>query len=598
MVFLQINHFRKTIFLSIIIGIISGFGALLFFNGIKYATRFIMGDLWGYNYPMDGMSFDTISNWSPPTEVWMFLPIICLGALVSGFLVYRFAPEAEGHGTDAAIAAFHTKGRIRRRIPIIKALSSLITISTGGSAGREGPTAQIAAGFGSIAADFLKLPEKERRIAIASGIGAGIGTIFKAPLGGAILAAEILYLRDFESDAIVPAFLSSIIGYGIFGYFEGYEPIFTRADFVWSVPELPLFVLLGVFCAIVGLTYVAIFDRTTLFFKVLCNKHGIPIYFKPVIGAACIGLLVITLANISPDMFLVALGSIGSGYGFIQLAIFNLLPLTVLMLIPITRIFTTSLTIGSGGSGGVFAPGLTIGAATGGAFGVIMNILLPDLVPITSIPVFAICGMIALFGGISHAPIACLIMIVEMVGDLSLLVPAMGAVAASAVLVGNQTIYKSQIPNKTLSGAHRGEFDSHLLKEIPAREAMTPADQLVVLYPDDPIYKIMTLLERSTHYGYPVIDKNGFLVGLVTLRDKIGCQEHEKVEKIMVRDMITAGPETDLETILKEIIAADIGHIPIVEERDGNLDLKGVITRRDITRIYAQKMKEEYKRIK
>lgn len=593
----EVNHFRKTIFLSIIIGTISGFGALLFFNGIKYATRFIMGDLWGYNYPVDGMSFDSISTWSPPTEVWLFLPIICFGALLSGFLVYRFAPEAEGHGTDAAIAAFHTTGRIRRRIPIIKALSSLITISTGGSAGREGPTAQIAAGFGSIAADFLKLPEKDRRIAIASGIGAGVGTIFKAPLGGAILAAEILYLRDFESEAIVPAFLSSIIGYGIFGYFEGYEAIFARADLLWSVPEIPLFVLLGVVCAIVGIAYVVIFDRTTTFFKDLCNNYGIPLYFKPVIGAACIGLLVITLANISPDMFLVAFGSIGSGYGFIQLAIFNMLPLTVLALIPITRIFTTSLTIGSGGSGGVFAPGLTIGAATGGAFGMIMNILLPDLVPVTSIPVFAICGMIALFGGISHAPIACLIMIIEMVGDFSLLVPAMGAVAASVVLVGNQTIYKSQIPNKTLSGAHRGEFDSHILKEIPAMEAMTPTDQLVFLSPDDPSRKIMTLLENSTHYGYPVIDKNGFLVGLVTVRDKIGCQDNEKVENIMVRDMITAKPETDLETILKEMISADIGHIPIVEEENGNLLLKGVITRRDITRIYAHKIKEEYKRV-
>jgi CIC family chloride channel protein len=590
----EVNHFRKTIFLSIIIGIISGFGALLFFNGIKYATRFIMGDIWGYNYPIDGMSLDTISNWSPPTEVWLFLPIICLGALISGFLVYRFAPEAEGHGTDAAIAAFHTTGRIRRRIPIIKALSSLITISTGGSAGREGPTAQIAAGFGSIAADFLKLPEKERRIAIASGIGAGVGTIFKAPLGGAILAAEILYLRDFESDAIVPAFLSSIIGYGIFGYFEGYEPIFARADLFWSVPEIPLFVLLGVVCAIVGIAYVVIFDRTKSFFKDLCNNYGIPLYFKPVIGAACIGLLVITLANISPDMFLVALGSIGSGYGFIQLAIFNMLPLTVLLLIPITRIFTTSLTIGSGGSGGVFAPGLAIGAATGGAFGMIMNILLPDLIPITSIPVFAICGMIALFGGISHAPIACLIMIVEMVGDLSLLVPAMGAVAASVVLVGNRTIYKSQIPNKTLSGAHRGEFDAHILQVIPAREAMTPRDQLVFLSPDDPSHKIMTLLEHSTHYGYPVINKKGFLVGLVTVRDKIGCHDNEKVENIMVRDMITAEPETDLETILKEMISADIGHIPIVEEEDGNLLLKGVVTRRDITRVYAHKIKEEY----
>ena len=592
MVSAEVILFRKTIGLSILIGIISGFGALFFFEGIKIATRFIMGDIWGYNYPVDGLPAEIIANWSPPTNIWLFLPIICLGALVSGFLVYRFAPEAEGHGTDAAIAAFHNSGRIRRRIPLIKGLASICTIATGGSAGREGPTAQIAAGFGSIAADLLNLPEKERRIAIAAGIGAGIGTIFKAPLGGAILAAEILYLHDFESDAIVPAFLSSIIGYGIFGYFEGYEPVFAKSDLFWSINEIPLFILLGIVCAAVGIAYLVVFQRSSLFFKDLCEKYNIPVYFKPVMGAACIGFLVIALASCSYETFLIALGSIGSGYGFIQLALFNMLPFSVLLFIPLVRILTTSLTIGSGGSGGVFAPGLTIGAATGGAFGMFMHCLLPDMVPMTAVPVFVICGMIALFGGIAHAPIACLIMIIEMVGDFSLFVPAMGAVASSVILVGNRTIYGSQLPNKTMSGAHRGEFDPHVLQLIPAKEAMTPLDKLVTLSPEDPCSKILTLVEESTHYGFPVISSDGILVGLVTLKDSRGCLDDRKIYTIMMKDLVTASPETDLETILKDMIAVNIGHIPIVEMCDGHYLMRGLITRRDITHAYVARVQD------
>lgn len=597
MVSAEVILFRKTIGLSILIGIISGFGALFFFEGIRIATKIIMGDVWGYNYPVDGMSAEMIAAWSPPTNIWMFLPIICMGALVSGFLVYRFAPEAEGHGTDAAIAAFHKSGRIRRRIPLIKAIASICTISTGGSAGREGPTAQIAAGFGSIAADFLKLPEKERRIAIAAGIGAGIGTIFKAPLGGAILAAEILYLRDFESDAIVPAFLSSIIGYGIFGYFEGYEPVFSKSDLFWSISEIPLFIILGVVCAAVGIGYLEMFYRSKDFFQNLITRYNIPIYAKPVIGAACIGILVIGLASFSHETFLVALGSIGSGYGFIQLAVYNMLPLSVLLLIPIVRIITTSLTIGSGGSGGVFAPGLTIGATTGGAFGMVMHIILPNMVPMTAVPVFVICGMIALFGGIAHSPIACLIMIIEMVGDFSLFVPAMGAVAASVILVGNRTIYRSQIPNKTLSGAHRGEFDSHVLKAIPAKEAMTPLEDIISLSPEDPSYKVLTLVEKSAHYGFPVVISKNVLVGFVTIRDCKGCWDDRKIHEVMTKELVTAGPDTDLETILTDMIAMDIGHVPIVESCGDNYLILGLLTRRDITQAYAAKAQEECKRI-
>ncbi len=248
----RLSTFKKTLLIAVLIGIISGFGSLLFFVGLKAAVAFVASIVLGYHMPAEGMTLQEVSGWAPPLHIWLILPIITLGGLASGLIIWRFAPEAAGHGTDAAIKAFHGDGRIRWRIPLLKAVTSIITISTGGSAGREGPTAQISAGFGSIMADLLHLSERERRIAIATGIGAGIGTIFKAPLGGAILAAEILYKRDFESDAIIPAFLASIIGYSIFGAFIGFEPVFLTTDIQWGVPQIPLFVLLGVVCALMG----------------------------------------------------------------------------------------------------------------------------------------------------------------------------------------------------------------------------------------------------------------------------------------------------------------------------------------------------------
>ena len=190
---------KRMAVIAILVGIIAGFGSLLFYLGLKWATAFFMGYLLQYAYPQEGQSIATISQWSEPNSLVLLIPVMVLGSLLSGILVARFAPEAEGDGTDAAFRAFHTTGRIRRRIPVLKAITSILTISTGGSAGREGPAAQIAGGFGSMVADMLGLSPKERRIALTTGIGAGIGTIFKAPLGGAVLAAEVLYTRDFEA---------------------------------------------------------------------------------------------------------------------------------------------------------------------------------------------------------------------------------------------------------------------------------------------------------------------------------------------------------------------------------------------------------------
>ena len=434
----------RLLLIGLLVGAVSGVGAVFFFKGIALGSQFLLHNILGYRYPTEGLNFADAASWAPPETVWLILPILLLGALVSGLIVWKFAPEAEGHGTDAALKAYHGDGKIRWRVPFVKALSSIITISSGGSAGCEGPTAQISAGFGSILADIMKLSPRERRIAIAVGIGGGVGAIFKAPLGGAVLAAEILYLRDFKYDALLPAFVSSLTGYAIFGLFEGFTPLFGTADMGWTAVQLPFFLLLGILSAGMGYLYIKTFYGTKTLFDAAEKKYRIPKFLKPVIGAGIFGLIIILLAYLSPETLIVGVGCLGTGYGFVQLALYNLLPFTVLLLLPFVKILATALTIGSGASGGVFAPGLAVGGFLGGALGSGLHLLFPELVGVSAIPVFVVIGMIAVFGSVSHAPVAVLLMVLEMTGSFDLAIPAVLAVTAAAVLLKNHTIFQEQ----------------------------------------------------------------------------------------------------------------------------------------------------------
>jgi len=588
--------YKKIILIAILMGVISGIGAILLFWGLETGTHFFMETLLGFHMPLEGQSIAEITQWSPPPVIWLIIPVISLGGLISGLLVCSLAPESEGHGTDdAVIRAFHGEGKLRWRIPVLKAVTSVITITTGGSAGREGPAALISAGFGSIAADILGFTPRERRIVLATGIGAGIGTIFKAPLGGAILAAEILYTRDFESDAIVPSFLASVIGYSIFCSFKGFEPILNTADLIWSIAQIPFFLLLGVVCAVVGLLYVHVFYGTQHLFTTFFERFHIPPHFKPCAGAFIIGVFVVVLAYISPDAFTLALASIGTGYGFLQIALYAMLPLSVLIFLPFTKILTTSLTIGSGGGGGVFAPGLAIGGATGGAMGTCLHLLFPALVPIQSVPVFVIVGMIALFGGISNAPIAVMIMVVEMTANFSLLIPAMGAVAISQVLTGEKSIYVEQVRTKAESSAHRGEYIVTILEEILAGDVMIRSENMISLTPDDPSEKVITYINETGHTGFPVL-KDGKLAGIITIGDmrqvRADGKIHLPVGEVMRSDLVTVTPDQSLEVVLKLMIDARIHHVPVVDKDDPQKML-GFITSTDLLKAYVQRAAAE-----
>ncbi|MGA9621670.1 chloride channel protein [Methanoregula sp.] len=581
---------KRTIIIAIVVGVIAGFGSLLFYEGLKWGIAFFMGYILQYVYPQEGQSVAVISQWSEPHSLFLLIPILIFGSLLNGLLITRFAPETEGHGTDAAIKAFHGTGRIRKRVPVLKAVTAILTISTGGSAGREGPAAQISAGFGSVVADMLGLSPKERRIALTTGIGAGIGTIFKAPLGGAVLAAEVLYTRDFESDAIIPAFLASVIGYAIFGLFEGYAPVFSLTPLSWTLWQIPLFLLLGVLCAAFGLLYIFLFYGSRDWFTAAFKRYNLPMYLKPVSGALILGILVTALALISPEAETLGLSALGSGYGFDQLMLYSLLPLAVILLLPFLKILATSLTLGSGGSGGVFGPGLTIGASVGAGFGIILHLFFPAYVPLETIPVFIVVGMISLFGAVANAPIAVLIMVVEMVGSVTILIPAMAAVAVSHLLTGENTIFRDQVPTKAQSGAHRGEYDHETLEGIFVRDAMIPGESVITLSPSDEPAKIIDLMAKTGHTGFPVVE-NGRLVGIVTNRDvstiRVADKTYPSIREAMTSPPVVIHPDDTLEDALVFMVGHNFDHMPVVRPETPDI-LSGFLTRSDILRTYVQ----------
>lgn len=581
----------KWLFISTAIGLVAGFGALAFFLAIQFSTRFFLGTLIGYlpPDPAGEGNMGVMPLWAA-ARPWLLPVVTTAGGLLAGIIVFNLAPEAEGHGTDAAIAAFHQGRPIRARIPLVKLVASAITIGSGGSGGREGPSAQISAGFGSLLGGLLKLDAQDRRIAIATGIGSGIGAIFRAPLGGAILAAEILYKDDLEVEALLPALMASIIGYSVFGAWFGWSPIFVvhGSLALTSPPQLLYYVVLGLLCGLIGWLYARGFYGLTHFFHRLC----LPRWLKPGLGGLLVGLIGLVLPQ-----------ALGMGYGWVQVSMgpgLLSLPLWVLLALPFVKILTTGLSIGSGGSGGIFGPGMVIGGMVGVAVWRLSYHLLPG-VPASPAP-FVIVGMMALFGGIAHAPLAVMLMVAEMTGNLSMLAPAMIAVGISSILVGQATIYTSQVPTRADSPAHRLQLSFPLLSTLAARQAMTPF--VMTLSGQQTVEQAEQLLAEHTLGGTVVLDARGNLQGILTLADirRVPLAERAEclVERAMNREILVAQPDDTLDTALEQLTSHRIGWMPVVEisAASSGMRVLGRISALDITRLYRETLAKGSRRMR
>jgi len=463
-----LSRLRKTprmVLFSVLLGIIGALGAQLFLLMLHWAEVGLLIPIAGYADITVGQAHQMANA---PTHVawyWLIPVATAVGGLISGVLVYTFAPEAEGHGTDAAVKAFHqTGGTMRARVPLIKSVASAITIGSGGSAGREGPTAQIAAGIGAIMGQVFDLEPDERRLLVLTGMAAGLSAIFKSPLGTAIFAVEILYSEMyFEGEALVYTLIASAVAYALTGLFEGWTPLFILpANVSFTQPiELGWYALLAAGAGIVGAVLPTVFYRLRDWFA----TWPMPPHIKPAIGAGMLGILGI----FAPPL-------LGGGYGYIQFALEGGagLALWVMLLLSLGKIVALSLTVSSGGSGGVFAPSLYVGAMLGAAVGVLLHMLDFTAVHVTGL---AVVGMAAVFAGAARVPIASLVMVAEMTGGYRLIMPAMLAVAISYMVqiwltrnVKYPSLYEAQVPSPQDSPVHKASHYQRVVNLLRDRE--------------------------------------------------------------------------------------------------------------------------------
>jgi CIC family chloride channel protein len=585
------RYLLKWLLISTLIGLVAGLGAIAFYGAIHFATGAFLGRLVGYLPPDPaGEGKTTVMPFWSAARPWLLPIVTAAGGLLAGIIVFSLAPEAEGHGTDAAIAAFHQGKPIRARIPLIKLVASAITIGSGGSAGREGPSAQISAGFGSLLGTLLRLDIQDRRIAIATGIGAGIGAIFRAPLGGAVLAAEILYKNDLEIEAIIPALIASIIGYSVFGVWSGWSPIFaTPGNLAFtSPPQLLYYIILGILCGLVGMLYAHGFYSITHIF----HRLRLPNWIKPGIGGLLVGLIGLFLPQ-----------ALGMGYGWVQVSMgpgLLSIPLWVILLLPFAKIVTTGLSIGSGGFGGIFGPGMVIGGMLGATVWRLCYHVLPGI-PATPGP-FVIVGMMALFGGIAHAPLAVMLMVAEMTGNLSLLAPAMIAVGISSIIVGKDTIYTSQVDTRADSPAHRLQLSFPLLSTLAVRQAMAALS--LRFFPEYSAVEAEKILIDKAESGAPVVDRYNNLQGVLTLVDiqRVPLTDREKrtVGEIMNRDVLVAYPDETLDEALEQLTSHRVSWMPVldIEAPAGDKSVIGVLSAANIVRVYRETLAKDSRRMR
>jgi CIC family chloride channel protein len=611
---------------SLVVGVIAGVGAIIFYLACVVIAYVGLGLIAGYHPPGPGGEPQVFaeSDFSlfPGLFPWLLLVVPVVGGLLSGFIVFTFAPEAEGHGTDAAIDAYHNKqGYIRPIVPVIKIIASALTIGSGGSGGREGPIAQIGAGFGSFLGRLLKLRPVERRLLMAAGMGAGISAIFRAPLAGALFAAEVLYWSsDLESEVIIPAALASITAYCTFGLGiwtfapdKAWAPLFSLSPDILNrlTFDNPLhlgpYLILALFVAVLAMLYTRSFYFITAWF------HLLPIrpHLKPAIGAFFTGLTGVALYEffsllMARDQAQSVLAVLSFGYGSLQHAMTTtmvdagtllehpsaLMFALLLLAIALGKILTTGFTIGSGGSGGVFGPSMVIGGCGGGALGIVLyGIMPPGSCPMPAS--FVIVGMAGFFAAASKTPFSTLVMVSEMTGNYNLLLPTLWVCALAFLLSDEQSIYSSQVENRSRSPAHKGDYIREVLTGIRVKQFLQPGLDFPVLQPGDSLAIVLQRLNATDYPVLPVVDAENKLQGVTRLEEVYNASQAPHlspfvlVVDMMLTDVDPLTPEDPLDRAMELFVDNDLLALPVVNSLK-EMKVIGLMRRADVANAYLR----------
>ncbi|KAB1443017.1 chloride channel protein [Pseudodesulfovibrio senegalensis] len=566
-----------------LVGLFSGLTAIVFFGAIEWGKFLIQNQLAGIvsPHPAGEHLFHAHPDVYRP---WIIPLFTCGTGLLTGWLVQRFIPETVTggtDGTDATINTFHNKGGyMRPLVPVIKGFTSILTIASGGSAGREGPITQLGAGVGTWVASKFQFSAKERRILLLAGAAGGLGAVFRAPLGGALTAIEVVYREDFESEAMLPSIMSSVVAYSVFSLVYGSEPIFGIPRFEFHDPrELVFYALLAIVCAASGWLYCKTFYafKYRLFFPL---KDKIGLIWATGLGGLLMGLFGIFYPEV-----------LSGGYGWLELAIMGQLPLLSMCAIIVGKTVATSLTIGSGLSGGMFAPALFVGGMSGGLVGKAGHHFFPDIV--TQPGAYILVGMAAFFAGVANAPVGPLVMVTELTQGYGLLAPLMLASAICIVLSRSTSLYEHQVENKFDSPAHLEDTTINVLEQLHVSDVYSPS-RVISLEENITLRALTNIIANSNQILYPVKNAEGTFTGILSIHDiRNWMFDEDLFDLVVVRDLATkrvyVRPDYDLYQALLRFVDTDYAQIPVVT-KDSTDKFLGLLNREDVFNAYHDAM--------
>lgn len=529
--------------------------------------------------------------------VFILAPLV--GGLLAGPIIFFVAKEAKGHGVPEVMQAIALRGgRIRPRVVVAKVVASALCIGSGGSAGREGPIVQVGAALGSTIGQWLHLSEARIRNLVACGAAAGIAATFNAPIAGVIFAMEII-LGELHLGDLGSVVISSVTASTLARVFLGDRPAFSIPRYAMQTPwEVLLFVLLGVLSAFIAVGFI----RLLYWFEDRFDEWKFPDALKPAVGGLILGGLaffypmILGLGFVPQEEALLGLPLsaniphvFGSGFPVIEGALLDKLSIGLLFALVWLKPLATSLTLGSGNSGGIFAPSLFTGAALGGAFGLAVEHFAPGA---TAGPgAFAIVGMAAVFAGAARAPFTAILIVFEMTDDYRLIIPLMAGVIVSLIVaerLHRDSIYTLKLTRRGIN-LRRGR-DVDVMESVRADEVMVR--QPVTVPVDLPMTLLAGEFLRTGRHGFPVLNEDGSLYGVVSLEDyrRITAAEPDSLDKLTVRDIatrdiVTVFPDESVGTALRRMAPRDLSRMLVVA-RDDPRRLLGVVRRNDIVRAY------------
>ena len=548
--------------LAVLVGLAGGFGAV----GFRYLINFFQALAYG----SDGNLLDLVQ----PIPWYLRVLIPALGGLVVGPLVYFWAREAKGHGVPEVMEAVALKsGLIRKRLVIIKSFASAICIGTGGSVGREGPIVQIGSAIGSTIGQMLKISADRMRTLVGCGAAAGIAATFNAPIAGSMFALEII-LGDFGLATFSPIVISSVIATAVSRHFLGDAPAFIVPAYeLVSAWEFPVYVMLGLFCALVAVT----FTKTLYRMEDIFDGLKFPEYLKAAIGGSILGVISLLFPQV-----------LGVGYGAIDMSLGQSYAWWLLLVLVICKILATSITIGSGGSGGIFAPSLFMGAMAGGFFGTVVHHLFPS---VTASPgAYSIVGMGAVVSATTHGPLTALLMLFEMTGDYKIILPLMITCIISSIVARQllkESIYSLKLLRMGINLEEGKEIN--VLKSIRVSEVMNTKVETITEALG--LERLAEIISKSKYNSFPVVSDGNKLTGILSFYDYNEAIFDENLKGLVVAkdiatsDVVTISIDDNLYNALEKITFKDFSILPVVST-DDPMKLMGVLTRRDIMGAY------------